>query len=284
MGTVRVGEVAGKIKDGLQGTVSEVLTPSAPSECLAPLCRNPGEASLDRRIGFLDAPVGHLLDENDAGRTFIDGLQPDLALFGNDTVIFPVTDLFASLDSFRPLFDGRQPLLPFQLPGLPETLFPSSLVSSGKKGSQVFLLRLHGPVSLPADLGIDVLVDGFVRDSLPGMVERETESDLFRRPAELQLLYRILPDRLVLQSFIPLAESPLQGTFLGRSCSVCASAPPWPAPDLPGHGARRTTDFPGDSSETEAVPIADLYAKTLLEAQMRKVPSRPLRFHTTVCY
>src|SRR3990167_10037101 len=129
-------KVAGHVELLLDLEVAEILATAVTCERLPELIRQHRESLDHHTIRFFDCSVPHLSQKHDTGDPFVDAFQSFGAFPRHHRVVFPVADLFSSVDDCGPVLNGGQWHV-VQLLCRSEALFLASLVATGEIYAQI---------------------------------------------------------------------------------------------------------------------------------------------------
>ncbi len=189
-GCIRTGEVASDPEFGRELLMLGILGPVIQRERLASLGRQLFQAINDRPIGLISALAGQFGDQDQSALALDQGVERYPALTGDQAVALPVTRVATALNGFRSCIDrnpvGNRGLSDFSA----DALVPSILVGSAQQLDHLQTVRVLGM--------IDILVDRFVVNGLPWMVNSDPPGDLLRRPSVSEAILDVLPNQSVL--------------------------------------------------------------------------------------
>lgn len=193
-GCVGTGEVASDPEFGCELLMLGILGPVVQRERLASLGLQLFEPINDRLIGLICAFPRKLGDENQPALAFDQRVERRLALTGDQAVAFPVTRVATVLNGFRSRLD-RNPVGNLGLSDFSaDALVPTLLVGSAQQLDHLQTIRVPGM--------IDILVDRFVVNGLPWVVNPNPSGDLLRGPSFSEAVLDVLPNQSALQSLV----------------------------------------------------------------------------------
>lgn len=131
-------------------------------------------------------------------------------------IALPVPDAGTVIDCAGAVIDGGNGK-PSQSSAFPRSFLQSALSPSAQIQPQILMARPEETPAISVDLGVDVLVYGFVGDGLVQIMP-DTPRNLFGRPSALQMRDDIGTDTIVLEPFCSAAvRAVLHGPFLRKA-------------------------------------------------------------------
>ena len=189
-GCIGTGEVTSDPEFGCELLMLGILGPVVQRERLASLGRQFFKPSNDRLIGLICAFPRQPGDENQSALAFDQRVERGLALTGDQAVALPVTRVATIFNGFRSCLD-RNPVGNLGLSDFSaDALVPTLLVGSAQQLDHLQAVRGLGM--------IDVLIDRFVVNGLPWVVNPKPSGDLLRGPSFSEAVLDVLSNQSVL--------------------------------------------------------------------------------------
>ncbi len=215
-GCIGTGKVASDPEFGRELLMLGILGSVVQRERLTSLGRQLFQPINDCPVGLLRALARQLGDEDQPALAFDQGVERRLALARDQTVALPVTRVATAFNGFRPGIDrnpvGNRGLSHFSA----DALIPSLLVGSAQQLDHLQTVRVLGM--------IDVLVDRFVMNGLPWVVDLDPSGDLLRGPSFREAVLDVLPNESVLQSLVCIRVGlPLAGSGMRPAGNIASS-------------------------------------------------------------
>ena len=191
---IRTGEVASDPEFGRELLMLGILGPVVQRERLASLGRQFLQSINDCPVGLISALAGQFGDEDQPALAFDQSVERRLALAGDQAVALPVTSVATAFNRLRSCLDrnpvGNRGFSDFSA----DALIPSLLVGSAQQLDHLQTVRVLGM--------IDVLIDRFVVNGLPWVVNPNPSGDLLRGPSFSEAVLDVLSNQSVLQSLV----------------------------------------------------------------------------------